>query len=239
MNSLKTIWILFMIFQFLFGNVAIEIVKISGEVKVRLGIEETWRPAMVGMKLKETDTILCLEGEVVLKIDERTNFHLGNNSILDMGDLRQISKRQLFLVLMSRKIEKIEAGKENKKIRIGNVSVIHGESRNQMNTISENINHLKFNQEMNGAKALYTQDFFTNSILSFYKILNKYEENIHTAEIYYYLGKSFETIDEPGQAIDSYNQTIEIISKNGEEKETPVLNEIYESLNKLKKKYNH
>jgi hypothetical protein len=236
MQKIKIIFVLFHLFvlKTLFANHDVEIVRVNGDVKVRRGIEENWIRAAVGMELKEIDTILSLEGEVLLKIDKGLNFHLGNNSMLDIGDLRQITKRQLFLFLMAQKIDKIESGKESKKLRVGNVSVIHGESREQIDNFPEHSIQIKLEQEINGAKALYLQNFFTNSILSFYKILNRYSTNDHAVEIFYYLGKSFEMIAEPGQAIDCYHNAVEIAAKNEKNKESSLLQEINEALHKLK-----
>ena len=47
-------------------------------------------------------------GEITLQFQSSKKFILGKNSILDIGDLREIQEKELFLYLMSKKVEKIE-----------------------------------------------------------------------------------------------------------------------------------
>ena len=236
MNALKSIWILVIICPFLFANSDIEIVKINGDVKVRLGVKESWIPAAVGMQLKEIDTILSLEGEVVLKIGESVFFHLGNNAILDIGDLRRISKRQLFLFLMSQKIERVEAKKKSGPLKIGNVSVIHGEAKGKKRQTDNSLTPCRMEQELNGARALYLHQLYTNTIVSLHKTLSRYPEAEETGEIYYYLGKSFELLEESGQAIDCYQHAVNIALENENPPKCYWLDESDNAINRLKSK---
>lgn len=222
--------------QLLFPSDTIVITNMHGEVKVRHGIEETWEPAMIGMKLKEIDTILILEGEVTLRINNKMDFKLVSHSILDIGDLRHISKRELFLFLMSQKIEKMDARKESTKLRIGNVSVVHGESKSRSKQIKGEFDRFRFDQEMNGAKALYSYNFFTNTIVSLYKTLNKYNNHTCPGELYFLLGKSFEMLDEPGQAVDNFQKAIECAKEKERTNNISWLEEAREAVNSLKDK---
>ena len=116
--------------QIVFAATQVKIVNISGEVKIRRGVEETWEDAARGMVLKEIDTIQTGEGaEVTLEINSSESFKLRENSILDISDLRKISEKEMLLFLMSKKIQKIEPRKQKTPLRVGNVSVVHGESK--------------------------------------------------------------------------------------------------------------
>src|SRR3990172_8290855 len=107
------------------SSAATEIAKVTGEVKVRRGLDEKWQNAFAGMMLKNIDTILSLEGEVVLRMDDGTTFHLGSHSILDIGDLRRITRQEMFLYLMAQKVDKIQPRGEKARLHVGNVSVVH------------------------------------------------------------------------------------------------------------------
>ena len=81
---------------------------------------------------EEIDTILALEGRVELEIHDGLYFELGSNSMLDVGDLRTISKREMFLVLMSEKVNRLQPRSEKTQLKVGNVSVVHGESKDEL-----------------------------------------------------------------------------------------------------------
>lgn len=186
------------------------IIKISGEVKVRRGVEENWQPAQVGMLLEDIDTILTgFNSMVILQLSDGSHFELGNNSILDISDLRKISEQELFLYLMSQKIQRIEPREGKTRLRIGNVSVVHGESKAEAEnpSVGKGKSALLV-QEKNGALALYDQKFYPNSIIKFYKLIDKYNQIKDCGEIYLYLGRSFEAVNHVGQAIDAYQMVV-------------------------------
>ncbi len=188
-----------------------KIIKFSGEVKVRRGVEESWQPVSIGILLEYIDTILTgTNGTVVVQTSEGINFELGNNSILDISDLRKISEKELFLYLMSQKVQNIEPCEGKTKLRIGNVSVVHGESKVESENASRGELQPEFLvQETNGARALYDQKFYPNAIIKFYKIIDKYNSFQNKGEINLYLGRSFEALNHPGQAIDAYQSVID------------------------------
>jgi tetratricopeptide (TPR) repeat protein len=194
---------------------AVKIISISGEVKIRRGVEETWHHAAVGMLLEEIDTILTGEASaVVLKTDEGATFRLGGLAILDIADLRKITERELFLYLMSQKVNQIPSREGKTRLRIGNVSVVHGEpkagqARSQSDDESKN-----WMQETNGAKALYEQEYYPNAIMKLHKMLAKYPNAEDCGERYFYLGKAFEALNKPGQAIDAYKAVLEKLCEN-------------------------
>lgn len=194
-----------------------KIVKISGEVKVRRGVEEKWENAYIWMLLKPIDTILTGEqSEVVLELSDNRNFILGSNSMLDVGDLREISEKELFLFLMSTKIGNIAPREQKTPIRVGNVSVVHGEDKvGTTHRLADNEDPNKRRREMNGAEALHNQKYFSNAIIKLHKILVKYPLITDCGEMYYHLGKSFEAFDKPGQAIDAYQTVLNQYNEQG------------------------
>ena len=212
----KTLYIcitLFMVAQIDFAFAGAKIAKISGEVKVRRGVEEVWKLAKQGMILDDIDTILTGDkSEVVLELNGRSDFVLTHSSVLDISDLRKIPEKELFLFIMSKKIRKIEPRKEKTKIRIGNVSVVHGESKVSLDNVADSSQDTDWMVlEKNGAKALYSQELYPNTIIKFHKILSKYD--IDSGEIQYYLGKSFEALNKNGQALDAYQEVVDIYSQ--------------------------
>lgn len=188
---------------------SVKVTYIAGNVKVRCGLDEDWKLAKSGMLLEDVDTILSGEAsKVVLMLPEGMRFTLNSNAILDIGDLRKITERELFLYLTSQKINRIESSGQDVKIHIENVSVVRGEKKEAVpNAVKGGISNMR-QLETNGAKALYTQGFFPNAIIKLYAIISKYPEKKNHVEIYYLLGQSFEKVNEPGRALDAYQMAL-------------------------------
>ena len=173
-------------------------------------MDEEWQKAALGLDLKEIDTILTGEnGEIVLQFQGGKRFSLGNNSILDIGDLREIQENELFLFLMSKKVENIKPREEKTKLRIGDVSVVYGESKNITDTTQSKKNKIsQADKEINGALALFIQKYYTNTLYKLHNLLDKYESLINNGKVYYYIAKAFELLNKKGQAADAYQTVI-------------------------------
>ena len=203
--------VLLLFFEAQWAFAGAKVTKISGDVKVRRGVEEAWQNASVGMLLDDIDTILTgASGEVVLQTGDGVAFKLRSSAVLDISDLRKITRQEMFIYLMSKKVQKIEPSTGTPKLRIGNVSVVHGESKAAPDSsLADRSNPDFWKQEKNGAIALLDQHYYPNSIIKIHKILDKYGAVPDGGELHFYLGKSFEQIDSPGQAIDAYQAAIQ------------------------------
>jgi len=210
-------FLFFVISSTVFSKVTVRIQYIKGEVTVRRGLEEEWKIAKQGMILKDVDTILVGENsKVILDLGDKATFTLGSYSILDIGDLRRITKREMFLYLMSLKIEKIDRTQTDEKIRIQNVSVVRAEKKNtEKKTDMKNNTMDYWTFELNGAEALIQQRYFTNSVMKLVKIYNHYGDQRNPGLIHHRLGQSFEALYEPGRAMESYKKAIQLIQQSG------------------------
>lgn len=188
---------------------AITVTKVSGEVKYRRGLEEQWHNANKGLSLEDIDTILILEGEAVLKLQDGSTFKLGRNSILDISEIQKITTQQMFLYVMSQKVKKMEPRKQKAQLKVGNVSAVHGSKKTEAITTVKSSDADAWTRELNTAKAMYNQEFYPNSVVKLHKILNRYSDIQDCGQVFLYLGKSFEALDETGQAIDNYQLAVE------------------------------
>ncbi|MBN1482381.1 hypothetical protein EH223_10105 [candidate division KSB1 bacterium] len=183
---------------------AVTIESIKGEVKVRHGLDEHWTDAQKGMLLEEIDTIQTWEGTVVLRKQDGSTFTMGSLSILDISELRNITRHEMFLFLMSQKVQRLEPRQQPARLNPPNVSSVHGEKKSAMAREPKNEDIQGWVRELNAAKAMVEQAFYTNSVVKLHKVLSRYSEISDCGEVNLYLGKSFEELDEPGQAIDNY-----------------------------------
>ena len=238
---LFSVIIFFILVSAINAEIAVKVVKSSGDVKVRYGLDEKWQPIALGSILKDIDTILTGEkSEAVLKLESGATFKLGSNAVLDIGDLRKIYEKELFLYLKSKKVEKMEPRYEKTPLRIGNVSVVHGESKEKNDTKSYQESERKWAQlELNGAIALQDQAYHPNAVIKFHTILEKYPETTDKGKIYFYIANSLEALDMFGQAIDAFEVVIETYGQesdiNAEKKERLFASR--EAVERLKSQY--
>lgn len=238
-HSIYTYLFLLILSQLIFAEIAVKIINTKGEAKVRYGVDEKWKTATQGITLKEIDTILTGEGgEIILQLDGGKKFILGSNSILDIGDLREIQEKELFLFLMSKKVEKFEPRKGKTQLRIGNVSSVYGEDK----TIFDNSNEFFTSEDLatkqfNGALALFIQEYYTNTLYKLHNIIEKYASNIEIGRIQFYIAKAFEALGKEGQSLDSYKKVVE--TYGNKESLSPIEKEYLEesknAINRLKK----
>lgn len=200
--------------QALYAAQQVKIIALAGDVKIRRGLDEHWQTASNAVTLENIDTILTGEaGEVTLKMENGDKFTLGSNSILDIADLREITERELFLYLMSQKIDKIGPREGKTKLKIGRVNVVHGELKSDSAKLnSQPDQRTDWLLEKNGARALFGQNYTTNAIFKFNKILLKYPDITGCGELNFHIGQAFEKLNKPGQAAGAYKQAIKINS---------------------------
>jgi len=220
-RSLLAFLTLLLVTENLSAKIAVKIISLAGEVKIRRGVEENWQRAGAGMALEEIDTILTGEAATVtLEMQDGGTFRLGRFAILDIADLRKISEREMFVLLMSQKVNQIPDRPEKATLRVGNVSAIHGESkagtaRNQ----SGREESQNWKQETNGAQALYEQGYYPNAVVKLHKVLAKYPAREDCGEVHFNLGKAFEALKKNGQASDAYKSVFERLCDNDASKQ--------------------
>jgi hypothetical protein len=199
---------------------AVRIESVAGDVRVRRGLEENWSKARPGLPLEALDTVLSGEAsETVLRLEDGTRFTLGGNAILDIGDLRRITERQMFLFLMSRKVEGLAAPDSSRPIRIANVSVVRGAKRGDRTDAAAEgpAGKAEWVREKNGAEALNNAGLTTNAVIRLCKILERYPGLKDGGEIHWMLGRAFESMSQPGRAVDAYRTALERIDSQPED----------------------
>lgn len=183
---------------------AVEVESLRGEVKVRHGLDEHWSDARKGMLLEDIDTIQTWEGSVVLKRQDGSLFTMGSLSILDISDLRAITRQEMFVFLMSQKVQRMKPRQQPSTLNLPNVSSVHGEKKLAHERAEKQDVVQSWQRELNAAKAMVDQELYTNSVVKLHKVLARHSTLDDCGKINLYLGKSFEELDEAGQAIDNY-----------------------------------
>lgn len=189
----------------------VTIVKLSGEVKIRRGLQEEWKGAGVGILLEDIDTILTGErGEVVLALRDGSQFTLGANAMLDIGDLRTIGEKELFLYLTKQKVNRLEKRDGSQRIRLSPVSVVHGLDNDEEQQSATARSLAVGEPAKNGIRALYHQGYFPNTIFKVDRLMKDGWTFNDCGEFQFYLGKSFQEMNRTGQAIETFRSVIDL-----------------------------
>ncbi|MBN2201740.1 hypothetical protein JW777_07300 [bacterium] len=208
-------------FQCRTAGSAVLVETVHGDVRVRRGLEENWSKARPGMPLEALDTVWSGEAsETVLRLEDGTRFTLGGNAILDIGDLRRITEKQMFLFLMSRKVEGLAASDSSRPIRIANVSVVRGARRGDRTDMASEgaAGNAGWVREKNGAQALNNAGLTPNAVIRLCRILERYPGLKDGGEIHWMLGRAFESMNQPGRAMEAYRTALERIDSAPEDR---------------------
>ena len=219
MHPLKSLqfFIVIVLFAAGAGQADTIIRQVRGEVKIRRGLEENWVDAHAGDRLHELDAVLSQEGMVILKMQDGSTFKLGSHSILDISDLRRISRQEMFLFIMSEKVKKMPPRKSS-VLRSENFSSVHGEKQSLHKKTIKKSATPEWKMQLNAARAMYDQRLYPNAVVKLHKILDRFSKRADCGDVSLYLAKSFEALDEPGQALDNYHQALDIARRCEDER---------------------
>lgn len=207
-NKMRALPVLLLIFQTAHAATGVKIVQLSGEVKVRRGVEEKWEAAAGGMPLEESDTIMTLEaGEVVLELANGSRFRLSANAILDISELREITERELFLVLMQEKVGKLKPDSEKIPLRIGAVSAVRASDKS-VKPADKRVSAPDWQLATNAARALRAQDYLTNAALKLHRVQKEHPARADCGEVSFELAQTFEALRQKGKARDAYQAAL-------------------------------
>ena len=186
----------------------LKIIDVSGDVRVRWGIEESWNEAGVGMVLRPEDSIQTGEsGVVVLQLKNGKTVKMTGNAYIDIIECRKITEKEFFLALISEKVQNLK--KQDKlKLEIGDVTVIHGDNRSQGNMPQKAQSNDLWRLELGGADILDQHNMSMNAILKMKKIMRQYEPK-DGGEIQYKIGTIFEKLGYSGHAQEAFRRVID------------------------------
>lgn len=207
-TKLNILAVLLLLSQTVYAATGVKIVQLSGEVKVRRGVEEKWEAAANGILLEESDTIMTLEtGEVVLELANGSRFRLSANAILDIAELREITERELFLLLMQEKVGKLKPDSGKIPLRLGEVSAVRGENRNATSA-AKRLAAPDWQLETNAARAMRAQNYLPNAALKLHRLQRKHPTREDCGEVSFELAQTFEALRQKGKARDAYQAAL-------------------------------
>lgn len=183
--------------------------RMQGEVMVREGVEESWKPATVKARLRPHDSMKTGKGaSAVLLVTFDTpgqskRINLPPGTILDLSDIRTLTRDELILKLTMERVKAAPYEWKNNNLQIPNATVVHGTGSGSMEGRTEADMETALLQ-MNGARVLHKYGFFPTCALKGLSLLGRFPSLGTSFDNRFLVAESLERSDLSGEALDEY-----------------------------------
>jgi hypothetical protein len=190
------------------GSVAGEITvsRIQGDVMARAGMQETWEVVTKGDKLKPHDSMRTGKNStavLLVSIDETrkpVKITLPSNVILDLSDIRTLTRDELILKLTMERVKSSEYDWKDSELNVPNATVVHGERRDSGDAQEDESAILR----MNGTRVLFQNGYFSTCALRGLSLMGRFPSLGETFENRHMVAESLERSDLRGEALNEY-----------------------------------
>lgn len=182
----------------------IKLSSVKGDVKVRRGVSEQWQQIKTGDILNLEDAIFIgSKSAAAVSVDGQKKITLPEKTIVEMSDLRYLSKEELLLKLAMERIIAVPQQDRRDELMPAQTTVIHGEKKQETSAAVKPTveNALKM---LNGAKLLFENNFYGTCALRVREVL-RIHPTIETGIEYKLLtANSFEKAELFDEALSEY-----------------------------------
>lgn len=178
--------------------------KANGEVFVRHGVAETWTKVVVGDVLKPDDTMKTgKKGSALLVVNGTKKIALPSEVIVDVSDIRNLSREELMLKLTMEKVRASSYQWKNDEMNVPHAAVVHGTDPSKSIPLTEN--QLEVGKcEWNGTKVLYDNGYYSTSALKAMDVLRRYPPIGEEFENRLLVAQALEKANLRGEALSEY-----------------------------------
>lgn len=157
--------------------------KVSGEVLVMKGTEESWSQIKAGQKLSFNDFISTTEKSFIHLSNKDSRFILKNNSAVNLSAVKKMTLNELMLALAAEDIRNIPAKKNNNNLKN---TAVYGKEENAEKKLMPTVKDLG-DKRINGAKQLAESGYKESALLVAKETYRKYPEtkNNFEARLYF------------------------------------------------------
>ena len=196
------------LFLWLFGVTAvradIKVVSVKGAVYVRHNVQEEWIPVSRGDLLKPDDSMKSGgKSSASLLVDGKTTVVLPEMAIIDLSDLRTLSKEDLLLKLAMERIRRIPARDRDQEISIPQATTMHGSDMTARPAVPASDPQIAFMQ-MKGAEVLFGNGFYETGVLRAKGLFRIHPELSRRIDDRMMVAKALETLKLKGEALEEY-----------------------------------
>ncbi len=211
----------------------IKLLSVKGDVKVRRGVNEQWQQIKTGDILNYDDAIFIGNKSAgTVSINGQKKIALPEKTIVEISDLRFLSKEELLLKLAMDRIIAVPQQDRRNELMPAQTTIIHGEKKSEKSAAVPNAfgtveNALKM---LNGAKLLFDNKFYGTCALRVREVLRIHPTIDTGAEYKLLTANSLEKAELYDEALNEY-VSIPLENISAKQKQT-----LQQNIERLKKK---
>jgi len=188
----------------LYAQVVVTTVK--GDVAVRHGVSNEWLPVRVGDILKPDDSMRSGEhSSATILIDGKRRVVIPEHTLLDVGDLRNLTREELMLKLAMERVRAVP-DREQDSLIVPQTTIVHGE-RKEPNERSETSGQGRQSGllQLNGARVLFRHGFYGTCALRAKEVFRLYPECSRHIDDRLMVAAALEKVELYGEALTEYH----------------------------------
>lgn len=188
------------------GEIVVE--RVRGEVMVREGVDESWKPAKVQDRLRPHDSMMTGENGsafllVTMESEEMKRISLPAGIILDLSDIRTLTREELILKLTMERVKAAPYQWKSNDLQIPNATVVHGSGVSGQER-EEGTDLETARLQMNGTRVLYSSGYFSTCALKGLSLLGRFPSLGESFDNRFLVAESLERAGLPGEALHEY-----------------------------------
>ncbi len=177
---------------------------VKGLVEVRQGVSEEWTKLKLGDTLSEDNTIKVRKGSsLTLVAREARPIIVPELTVLDIGDLRNMSQHDLLLKLAMADVRAVPTQERSGDLTIPRTTIVHGKEI-PVRTVDGHIQKDYREMEVRGTKVLYDHGYYPTCILRAKELLQVYPGLKDRFEFRMMIAEALERTKLRGPALNEY-----------------------------------
>lgn len=191
--------------------------RAQGDVTMRVGVAETWIKVQSGDELKTNATVKTGKQSSALIVAAAKRITVPPEVMLDISDIRELTQEELMLKLTMEKVRATSYKWKDDELRISNTTAPRGEARDRKQALAETNPEIGTLQ-MNGARVLFENAFYSTSALKALDVLRRYP-SLATFENRLLVAQSLERANLKSEALNEYTRLSQMENISREQKE--------------------
>ncbi len=184
----------------------IRVMALKGHVYVRHNVQEQWVPVARGDVLKPEDSMKSDEkSSSTLLVDGKTTVVLPEMAIIDLSDLRSLTREDLLLKLAMERIRSVPEKGSGDELNMPRTTIIHGPDVTQRH-ISAGTDPQIGLMQMKGTEVLFGSGFYETGVLKAKGLFRIHPELAMRMDDRLMVAKALETLKLKGEALEEYVQ---------------------------------
>ncbi|TLY33621.1 MAG: hypothetical protein E6K56_00570 [Ignavibacteria bacterium] len=184
----------------------IKVTAVKGSVYVRHNVQEQWVSVSPGDLLKPDDSMKSgRKSSATVLIDDKTAVIMPEQAIIDMADLRTLTKEELLLKLAMERIRSVPDKSGDDELSIPRTTTIHGSNMDQ-HAAAGAVDPEMGTMRMKGTEVLFGNGFYETGILKAKELFRLYPDLSSRINDRLMVAKALEALRLKGEAMEEYIQ---------------------------------